>query len=76
MLLEEPGGGRQLTLPINVTVDLTDDTFAEGVPVSFSLVLSGQIVATNTLFVPEPATPLACLAALGTLAALCRMRRA
>jgi len=74
-LLEQPGGGRQITIPLDGSVLLTDDTFAMGLPVSLSLDLTGQIVATNALFVPEPTAALGWLAALGTLAALHRMRR-
>ena len=74
-LLEQPGGGRMLTLPIDITVVLTEDPIAAGLPVSISLDLTGQVIATNALFVPEPAPAMAWLAALGTLAALRRLRR-
>ncbi len=73
-LLEQPGGGRQITIPLGASLVLTDDTFAMGLPLSISLDLTGQIVATNATFVPEPSAVLGCLAALGTLAAL-RLRR-
>lgn len=74
-LLEQPGGGRQITIPVDASLVLTDDSFAMGLPVSMSIDLAGQIVATNALFVPEPGALWAGLVALGTLAALRRARR-
>ncbi len=75
MLLEQMSGGRQLTLPFEIDLVLTDDTFAAGLPLSLRLDLTGQIVATNALFVPEPSSMLSALAVLVALAALHRTRR-
>jgi len=74
-LFQQPGGGRQVTLPIAFTLFLTDDSFLSGVPLSATLPLSGQIVATNRSFVPEPGAALEALVALVTLTALGALRR-
>ena len=67
----QENGGREITIPIDTQATFTQDHWGLGLPVTVQLAFSGQIVAANRLFVPEPGLPLlraAALLAVGVLA--------
>jgi hypothetical protein len=71
-LVEEAGGGRQVTIPINGAVFIGEDSFEVGVPALLRLELRGQVVAQTPLFVPEPGAGMSGLTMAGVLALLKR----
>jgi hypothetical protein len=63
-LLQQPAGGREITVPLTGSVFLAAQDFIAGIPWGLTLDLSGQLVATNAAFVPEPSPDWAFAAAL------------
>lgn len=69
------GGGLRLILPVQIDTDIPGTALHTALPVHVHLALSGQIVAQNPSFIPEPDAALAGAAAALALALVAARRR-
>lgn len=71
----QDNGGKRITVPIGTQISVGSDDFGLGVPLSVILPMSGQIVAVNEAFVPEPGVHLLQASVLLGLCGLAATRR-